>query len=49
MIFSGNEAEGLPEEILEHCDTHLHITSHSSTSELDSLNVSVAAGKYFHL
>ena len=46
MIFSGNEAEGLPEEILEYCDSHLHIISHSTTSDLDSLNVSVAAGKY---
>ena len=43
--FSGNEGEGVPDEILDQCNINIHIKPHN-TQHLDSLNVSVATGLY---
>jgi len=44
-VVFGNEAEGIPANILSQCDVIVHVPMHNNT---DSLNVSVAAGIVLH-
>lgn len=48
LLTIGNEAEGLPGEILQHCDINLYIKPHRSAPDLDSLNAATAAGVILH-
>ena len=45
QTFSGNEGSGISNDIVQECDQMLIVPQSSTTLGLDSLNVSVAAGK----